>query len=65
MIMENVKEIKAELTELISKAIEILEASFNVEDFETENPATMLNTSLLGSLLDISELSEEDLKESV
>ncbi len=63
--MENVKEIKAELTELISKAIEILEASFNVEDFETENPATMLNTSLLGSLLDISELSEEDLKESV
>lgn len=63
--MENVKEIKAELTELISKAIEILEASFNVEDFESESPATMLSTSLLGSLLDISELSEEDLKESV
>jgi hypothetical protein len=63
--MENVKEIKAELTELISKAIEILEASFNVEDFETENPATMLNTSLMDVLLDISELSEKDLKESV
>jgi hypothetical protein len=63
--MENVKEIKAELTELISKAIEILEASFNVEDFETESPATMLNTSLMDVLLNISELSEKDLKESV
>lgn len=63
--MENVKEIKAELTELISKAIEILEASFNVEDFETESPATMLNTSLMDVLLEISELSEKDLKESV
>lgn len=63
--MENVKEIKAELTELICKAIEILEASFNVEDFETESPATMLNTSLMDVLLNISELSEKDLKESV
>jgi hypothetical protein len=63
--MENVEQIKAELRELISKSIEILEESFNVEDFETESPATMLNIVLLGSLLDISELSEEDLKESV
>ena len=63
--MENVEQIKAELRELISKSIEILEENFNVEDFESESPATMLSTSLLGSLLDISELSEEDLKESV
>jgi hypothetical protein len=63
--MENVKQIKAELRELISKSIEILEENFNVEDFETESPATMLTTALLGSLLDISELSEKDLKESV
>ena len=63
--MENVEQIKAELRELISKSIEILEENFNVEDFETEGPATMLTTALLGSLLDISELSEEDLKESV
>ena len=63
--MENVKQIKAELRELISKAIEILEENFNVEDFDSGSPATMLSTSLLGSLLDISELSEEDLKESV
>lgn len=63
--MENVEEIKVELRELISKAIEILEENFNVEDFKTESPATMLNTSLMDVLLDISELSEEDLKESV
>ena len=63
--MENIEQIKAELRELTSKSIEILEENFNVEDFETESPATMLTTALLGSLLDISELSEEDLKESV
>jgi hypothetical protein len=63
--MENVEQIKAELRELISKSIEILEENFNVEDFETEGPATMLNITLLGSLLDISELTEKDLKESV
>lgn len=63
--MENVEQIKAELRELISKSIEILEENFNVEDFETESPATMLNVSLMDTLLEISELSEEDLKESV
>jgi len=63
--MENVEQIKAELRELISKSIEILEENFNVEDFETESPATTLTSSLLRSLFDISELSEEDLKESV
>ena len=63
--MENVEQIKAELRELISKAIEIVEENFNVEDWENDSSATMLNTNLLGSLLDISELSEEDLKESV
>ena len=63
--MENIEQIKAELRELISKSIEILEENFNVEDFETESSATMLHTYLLGFLLDIAELSEEDLKESV
>lgn len=63
--MENIEEIKAELRELVNKAIEILEENFNVEDFESESPATMLTSSLLGSLLDIAELSEEDLKESI
>lgn len=63
--MENVKQIKAELEALIGKAIEILEQNFNVEDFETESPATMLTTLLVDAHMDISELSEEDLKESV
>jgi len=63
--MGNVKQIKAELEALIGKAIEILEQNFNVEDFETENPATMLTTLLGGAQMDISELSEEDLKESI
>ena len=63
--MENVEQIKAELRELISKAIEILEASFNVEDWEHDSPATMLNVSLMDALLEISELSEEDLIETI
>ena len=63
--MENIEQIKAELRELISEAIEILEKNFNVEDWENDSSATMLNTNLLGFLLDISELNEEDLKESV
>lgn len=63
--MQNIEQIKAELTELISKSVRILEENFDVEDFETENAAPMLHTDLLGFLLDISELSEEDLKESV
>lgn len=63
--MQNIEQIKAELTELISKSVRILEENFDVEDFETENAASMLHIDLLGFLLDISELSEEDLKESV
>jgi len=60
--MENVIKIQAELKDLVSKAVEILEKNYNTEDIELQNPAAVLSMSLEHALWEISDLDEEDLK---
>ena len=63
--MENLEQLKTELIELTIKSIKILEENFDVENFAQDSRATMLHHLFLGAELEISELSEEDLKKSV
>jgi hypothetical protein len=60
--MEKVEKIQAELKELVSKAIEVLEKNYNTEDVEFESPAAALSLSLELALSEISDLNLEDLK---
>ena len=60
--MENVIKIQAELKDLVSKAVEILQKNYNTPDVEFDTPASKLNMHLEDALWEISDLSEEDLK---
>lgn len=63
--MKNLEQLKTELIELTIKSIKILEENFDVENFAQDSRATMLHQLFLGTELEISDLSEEDLKKSV
>jgi hypothetical protein len=60
--MEKVEIIRAELTELTDKALEMLLKNCNVDDIDFNTPASRLNMLLEDALWEISCLDKEDLK---
>lgn len=60
--MEKVEIIRAELKELATKAVEILQKNYNTEDVELDTPASRLNMHLEDALWEISDLDKESLK---
>lgn len=59
--MERVNKIKDEVEALITKAMDILEKEFNVNE-DMMSPQVMAILSLNDALFEVSELDEQDLK---
>jgi hypothetical protein len=60
--MDRVEQIKEKVEALVTEAIELLEANYDMDAVDTDNPAYMTMMDLNGALMELDNLDEEGLK---
>ena len=59
--MDRVTEIKEKVESLVDKAIELLEANYDMDTVDTDNPAYMTMMDLNSALIELDNLDENGL----